>query len=42
MKYFADAEVIYTYEGTYDITALACGRELTGISAFQTSKKEHK
>jgi alkylation response protein AidB-like acyl-CoA dehydrogenase len=38
MKAVADAEAIYTYEGTYDINSLLVGRELTGISAFTTSK----
>lgn len=35
MKALADAEAIYTYEGTYDINTLVAGRELTGISAFK-------
>jgi acyl-CoA oxidase len=35
MKAVVDAEVIYTYEGTYDINQLIVGRELTGISAFK-------
>jgi len=35
MKAVADIEAIYTYEGTYDINSLVCGRELTGISAFK-------
>lgn len=35
MKAVADAEAIYTYEGTYDINALVAGRELTGIPAFK-------
>lgn len=35
MKAFCDMEAVYTYEGTYDINALVCGRELTGISAFK-------
>lgn len=34
MKAVTDAEVTYTYEGTYDINCLVTGRELTGISAF--------
>ncbi|MEU0481589.1 acyl-CoA dehydrogenase family protein [Streptosporangium sp. NPDC006013] len=33
-KIFADAEAIYTYEGSYEINALLVGRSLTGISAF--------
>ena len=35
MKAFADAEAIYTYEGTYDINTLVAGREITGIGAFR-------
>ena len=38
MKALADAEAIYTYEGTYDINSLVCSRELTGISAFKAGK----
>lgn len=33
-KLFGDAEVIYTYEGTYEINSLIVGRALTGESAF--------
>jgi len=39
MKAVTDAEVVYTYEGTYDINCLVAGRELTGIAAFKASKK---
>ncbi len=35
MKGLVDIEAIYTYEGTYDINSLVCGRELTGIPAFK-------
>jgi len=35
MKALGDIEAIYTYEGTYDINSLVCGRELTGIAAFK-------
>jgi len=35
IKGLADMEAVYTYEGTYDINTLVCGRELTGISAFK-------
>ena len=35
MKALADAEAIYTYEGTYDVNTLVAGRELTGLSAFK-------
>ena len=31
---FADAEAIYSYEGSYEINALVVGRAVTGISAF--------
>lgn len=31
---FADAEAVYSYEGTQDINTLIAGRALTGISAF--------
>ncbi|WP_163633200.1 acyl-CoA dehydrogenase family protein [Microbacterium sp. B35-04] len=31
---FADAEAIYTYEGTHDMNTLIVGREITGIPAF--------
>lgn len=33
-RMFNDAEVLYTYEGTYDINSLIVGRALTGVSAF--------
>lgn len=33
-KVWADAEAIYTYEGTYEINSLIVGRAITGISAF--------
>ena len=33
-KIFADAEAVFTYEGTYDINSLIVGRAVTGISAF--------
>jgi len=35
MKSFVDAEVIYTYEGTYDINMLVAGSEITGIKSFK-------
>lgn len=35
MKSFVDAEVIYTYEGSYDINMLVAGSEITGIKAFK-------
>ena len=36
MKVLVDAEVLFTYEGTYDINLLVASRELTGIAAFKT------
>ena len=35
MKAFNDMEVLYTYEGTYDVNALVAGRELTSINSFK-------
>lgn len=34
-RIFADAEAIYTYEGTYEINTLIAGREITGVSALR-------
>src|SRR5699024_4488988 len=33
-KMMSDAEIIYTYEGTYEINSLIVGRAITGVSAF--------
>lgn len=33
-KLFADVEILYTYEGTYEINSLIVGRAVTGVSAF--------
>lgn len=33
-KMMADAEILFTYEGTYDINSLIVGRAITGQSAF--------
>lgn len=33
-KYFADAEAIYSYEGTHEVNSLIIGRHLTGKGAF--------
>jgi alkylation response protein AidB-like acyl-CoA dehydrogenase len=33
-RYFADAEALYTYEGTYQMQNLIVGRSITGLSAF--------
>ena len=34
-RVFADAEAVYTYEGSYEINTLVVGRAITGISAFE-------
>jgi glutaryl-CoA dehydrogenase len=34
-RFHADAEAIYSYEGTHEINALVVGRSITGISAFR-------
>ena len=34
---FCDIESTYTYEGTYDVCTLVCGRALTGVSAIKSS-----
>ena len=34
IKYFADAEAIYSYEGTREINTLIVGRAITGTAAF--------
>jgi glutaryl-CoA dehydrogenase len=33
-KIFADAEAIYTYEGSFEINTLIVGRAVTGVSAI--------
>lgn len=33
-RFFTDAEAVYSYEGTHEVTALIVGRALTGASAF--------
>lgn len=33
-KLLGDAEILYTYEGTYEINSLIVGRAVTGKSAF--------
>lgn len=33
-RFFADAEAVYSYEGTHEINSLIVGRALTGFSAF--------
>lgn len=34
-RFHADAEAIYSYEGTHEINALVVGRSITGLSAFR-------
>lgn len=33
-KLFGDAEILYSYEGTYEINSLIVGRAVTGVGAF--------
>ena len=33
-RFFADAEAVYSYEGTYEMNTLIVGRAITGQSAF--------
>jgi glutaryl-CoA dehydrogenase len=33
-RYFADAEAVYSYEGSYEMNTLIVGRAITGVSAF--------
>jgi glutaryl-CoA dehydrogenase len=33
-RFFADAEAVYTFEGTHDMNSLIVGRAMTGIAAF--------
>ena len=33
-RHVADAEAVYSYEGTQDMNTLIVGRAITGISAF--------
>jgi glutaryl-CoA dehydrogenase len=33
-RFHADAEAVYSYEGTHEINALVVGRSVTGLSAF--------
>ncbi|ELR13362.1 acylCoA dehydrogenase domain containing protein [Acanthamoeba castellanii str. Neff] len=39
-RHFLDMEAAYTYEGTYEVNALVCGREITGIAAFKAPKNK--
>ena len=33
-RFFADAEALYTFEGTHEMNSLIVGRAITGLSAF--------
>jgi len=33
-RFFADAEAIYSYEGTQEMNTLIVGRSITGLAAF--------
>jgi glutaryl-CoA dehydrogenase len=33
-RFFADAEALYSYEGTYQMQNLIVGKRVTGLSAF--------
>ena len=33
-RFHADAEAVYSYEGTHEINALIVGRSITGVNAF--------
>lgn len=35
MKHLLDMEVVYTYEGTYDINMLVAARTITGVPAIK-------
>ncbi|GAA5512768.1 hypothetical protein Dcar01_01492 [Deinococcus carri] len=34
IKFFCDAEALYSYEGTEEINTLVVGRAVTGVGAF--------
>src|SRR5690606_35620931 len=34
-RFHADAEAVYSYEGTHEINALVVGRSITGFGAFR-------
>lgn len=40
IKAMTDMEVVFTYEGTYDVNTLIVGRAITGISAFKSPNKK--
>ncbi len=35
MRYMANLESVYTYEGTHDVHSLIVGQEITGVSAVE-------
>lgn len=37
MKYLADMEVVFTYEGSYDLNMLLTGKDITGVFALVPS-----
>lgn len=39
---FCDIEGVHTYEGTYDICTLVCGRALTGTPAIRSAASTAK
>lgn len=39
MRALLDMEVVYTYEGTYDVNVLIAGRAILGIPAIKSSYK---
>ncbi|HEU4808063.1 MAG TPA: acyl-CoA dehydrogenase family protein, partial [Homoserinimonas sp.] len=41
-RHLTDMEIVHTYEGTEFIQSLLVGRELTGVSAFSTGKKNRE
>ncbi|MDT7706956.1 MAG: glutaryl-CoA dehydrogenase, partial [Pseudonocardiales bacterium] len=34
IRFFADVEALYSYEGTREINTLVVGRAITGVGAF--------
>lgn len=40
-RFFADAEAVYSYEGTHEINSLIVGRSLTGIGSFVPRTRNH-
>src|SRR5699024_3531150 len=40
-KIFTDAEIVHTYEGTYEINSLIVARAVTGMSSFVYQRSQH-